>query len=55
MDVKELQRFLKICVKECPNKKLDSLAEIQQFYKNTGSNLRRYEVCTYINHHNRNK
>lgn len=44
MDVKELQRSLKICVKECPNRRLDSLADIQKFYKETGSNICRYDV-----------
>lgn len=44
MDVKELQRSLKICVKECPNKKLESMADIQNFYKETGSNLCRYDI-----------
>lgn len=44
MDVKELQRSLKICVKECPNRKLESLADIQSFYRETGSNLCRYDI-----------
>lgn len=44
MDVKELQRSLKICVKECPNKKMESLADIQKFYRDTGSNLCRYDL-----------
>ncbi|XP_064292070.1 choline transporter-like 1 isoform X3 [Plodia interpunctella] len=44
MDVKELRRSLKICVKECPNRKLESLADIQNFYRETGSNLCRYDI-----------
>lgn len=44
MDVKELQRSLKICVKECPNRKLESMTDIQNFYKETGSNLCRYDI-----------
>lgn len=44
MDVKELRRSLKICVKKCPNKKLESLADIQSFFKETGSNLCRYDI-----------
>lgn len=44
MDVKELQRSLKICVKECPNKKMDTLTDLQNFYKQTGSNLCRYDI-----------
>ncbi|XP_060801052.1 choline transporter-like 1 isoform X2 [Amyelois transitella] len=44
MDVKELRSSLKICVKECPNRKLESLADIQNFYRETGSNLCRYDI-----------
>lgn len=44
MDIKELQRSLKICVKECPNKKMDTLADLQSFYRETGSNLCRYDI-----------
>lgn len=44
MDIKELRRSLKICVKKCPSKKLESLNDIQQFYKDTGSNLCRYDI-----------
>lgn len=44
MDVSELQRSLKICVKECPNKKMKSLTDLQNFYKDTGSNLCRYDI-----------
>lgn len=44
MDIKELRRSLKICVKQCPNKKMESLADIQEFYRATGSNLCSYDV-----------
>ncbi|XP_028161457.1 CTL-like protein 1 isoform X1 [Ostrinia furnacalis] len=44
MDIKELRRSLKICVKQCPDKKLESLNDIQQFYRDTGSNLCRYDI-----------
>ncbi|XP_028044144.1 CTL-like protein 1 isoform X2 [Bombyx mandarina] len=44
MDVKELRKSLKICVKECPNKKIESLDDIKQFYRQTGSNLCNYPV-----------
>lgn len=44
MDIKELQRSLKICVKECPNKKMESMNDLQNFYRETGSNLCRYDI-----------
>lgn len=44
MDVKQLRRSLKICVKQCPNKKMESFTDIQNFYKETGSNLCRYDI-----------
>ncbi|KAG6464805.1 choline transporter-like 1 isoform X2 [Manduca sexta] len=44
MDVKELQKSLKICVKECPKKKMESLNDIKQFYYESGSNLCRYDI-----------
>ncbi|XP_068630522.1 choline transporter-like 1 isoform X2 [Battus philenor] len=44
MDIKELRRSLKICVKECPNRKLESLTDIQDFYRKTGSNLCQYDI-----------
>lgn len=43
MDVKQLQRSLKICVNECPNQRLNTTTDIQKFYKDTGSNLCRYD------------
>ncbi|XP_045534186.1 choline transporter-like 1 isoform X1 [Papilio machaon] len=44
MDIKELRRSLKICVKQCPKNKLESLADIQNFYRETGSNVCRYDI-----------
>lgn len=44
MDIKELRRSLKICVKQCPNKKMESFSDIQDFYRSTGSNLCSYDV-----------
>ncbi|XP_041976580.1 choline transporter-like 1 isoform X2 [Aricia agestis] len=44
MDVKELRRSLKICVKQCPNKNMETLSDLQNFYKETGSNLCTYET-----------
>lgn len=44
MDVKELRKSLKICVKKCPSKKMDTFTHIQTFYKETGSSLCRYDI-----------
>ncbi|XP_013178112.1 PREDICTED: CTL-like protein 1 isoform X1 [Papilio xuthus] len=44
MDIKELRRSLKICVKQCPKNKLESLTDIQNFYRSTGSNVCRYDI-----------
>lgn len=44
MDVKELRKSLKICVKTCPTRKLESFADIQRFYRETGSNLCSYDI-----------
>lgn len=44
MDVKHLRRSIKICVKQCPTKQLDTFNDIQNFYRETGSNLCRYDI-----------
>ncbi|XP_073951184.1 choline transporter-like protein 1 [Choristoneura fumiferana] len=44
LDLKELRRSIKVCVKKCPNKKLESFADIQNFYRTTDSNLCTYDV-----------
>ncbi|XP_026328516.1 CTL-like protein 1 isoform X2 [Hyposmocoma kahamanoa] len=44
MDVKHLRRSIKICVKKCPDKQLDTFNDIQNFYRETGSNLCRYDI-----------
>ncbi|XP_047514454.1 choline transporter-like 1 isoform X3 [Pieris napi] len=44
MDVKELRKSLKICVKKCPSKKMETFTDIQTFYKETGSSLCRYDI-----------
>ncbi|KAI5645199.1 plasma-membrane choline transporter domain-containing protein [Phthorimaea operculella] len=44
MDVKNLKNSLKVCVKQCPTKKLETLNDIQSFYRQTGSNLCRYDI-----------
>lgn len=44
MDVKELKRSLKICVKSCPTRKLDSFEDIKNFYRETGSSLCQYDI-----------
>ncbi|XP_069703393.1 choline transporter-like 1 [Periplaneta americana] len=42
MDVKNIKKSLKLCVKQCPDRRLETLHDIQDFYKRTGS-----MVCTY--------
>ncbi|XP_022128106.2 choline transporter-like 1 isoform X3 [Pieris rapae] len=44
LDIKELRKSLKICVKKCPSKKMETFTDIQTFYKETGSNLCRYDI-----------
>ncbi|XP_061710544.1 choline transporter-like 1 isoform X1 [Cydia pomonella] len=44
LDIKELRKSIKICVKQCPNKILKDLPAIQEFYRETGSNLCTYET-----------
>jgi len=39
MDVKDIQNTLKICVKQCPDRYLKNLADIQEFYQQTRSLL----------------
>lgn len=43
MDIKDLRNTLKICVKQCPNKYMSRVDELGQFYKDTGTNLCRYD------------
>lgn len=43
LDVKHLRKSLKICVKQCPSRRLETLDQINQFYRETGSNLCRYD------------
>lgn len=42
MDMKNLKKALKVCVKECPNKKMETLDDLKKFYDETGSNLCKY-------------
>jgi len=42
MDVKDIRNTLKICVKQCPDRNVMNLKDIQEFYQQTGSLL-----CTY--------
>ncbi|CAH4019616.1 unnamed protein product [Pieris brassicae] len=56
MDIKELRKSLKICVKKCPSKKMETFTDIQTFYKETGSSLCRYDINlnTTTNNHGLN-
>lgn len=44
LDLKELRRSIKVCVKKCPNEKLNSFSDIQKFYRMSDSNLCTYDV-----------
>lgn len=46
-DVLNLNRSLKICVKECPDRTLSTLQDIHDFYNRTGSGLCRYDYYKY--------
>ncbi|XP_012265201.2 choline transporter-like 1 isoform X1 [Athalia rosae] len=39
LDVQNVKKSLKICVKKCPDRKLSNMADVCQFYKDTGSQL----------------
>lgn len=39
LDVRNVKQSLKICVKKCPDKKLSTMNDVCQFYKDTGSQL----------------
>jgi len=39
MDVKDIRNTLKICVKQCPDRNLENLNDIQEFYQKTRSLL----------------
>lgn len=42
-DLKDLKHSLKICVKECPRKTLTKIEDINNYYKETGVNLCKYD------------
>lgn len=39
LDMKDVKQSLKICVKKCPDRTINSLQDVCQFYKETGSQL----------------
>lgn len=39
LNIKNVQKSLKICVKTCPNRTLETMQDICQFYQDTGSRL----------------
>lgn len=43
LDVKNIKKSMKICVSKCPTKSLNSMDELKEFYKETSSNLCRYD------------
>ncbi|XP_046742542.1 choline transporter-like 1 [Diprion similis] len=55
LDVTNLKDSLKICVKECPDRYMDTMEQVCQFYKDTGSQLchdrpgSKFSACTSPN------
>lgn len=43
LDIKELRQTLKICVKDCPNRVIKNRGELYNYYKETNSQLCRYD------------
>uniref|UniRef100_A0A1B6DF63 Choline transporter-like protein n=1 Tax=Clastoptera arizonana TaxID=38151 RepID=A0A1B6DF63_9HEMI len=43
LDVKNIRNSLQICVKQCPDRNMDTISALKQFYNETGSNLCRYD------------
>lgn len=43
LDIKEWRQTLKICVRQCPNRKLELRQDLYNFYKDTSSQLCRYD------------
>lgn len=43
LDIKEWRQTLKLCVKSCPNRTLTNTNDLYQFYKDTKSQLCRYD------------
>lgn len=46
-NVSNLEESLKLCVKKCPDRRLDTLEDIHKFYNRTGSKLCRYDYDDY--------
>ncbi|XP_015511802.1 choline transporter-like 1 isoform X2 [Neodiprion pinetum] len=55
LDVANLKDSLKICVKECPDRNMETMEQVCQFYKDTGSQLchdrpgSKFSACTSQN------
>lgn len=43
MDIKNIRRSLKICVKECPSKTIYDKFELHRYYQDTGTSYCRYD------------
>lgn len=43
LDVKHIKNSLKICVSKCPSKTLNSIEELEEFYKDTSISFCRYD------------
>jgi len=52
MDFENHSYSLRICVEECPDKNVEDVADLKEFYRRTGSSLCRYitveDQCTGI-------
>lgn len=42
-DVKHPRKSLKVCVNKCPTRTINTLEELQEYYKTTGNNLCSYD------------
>ncbi|GLH14489.1 CTL-like protein 2 [Gryllus bimaculatus] len=43
LDIKDVRKTMKLCVKKCPDHNLNTFNDIEKFYKDTGSKLCRYD------------
>lgn len=43
MDIKDLRNTFKVCVKQCPDRYMSTMDDIKKYYKETGTNLCKYD------------
>lgn len=39
LDVRNVRNSLQICVKQCPDRNMETILDLKKFYNETGSNL----------------